>query len=40
MKYSYVCTGCNKLYSEIRDETQPQIFTHCECGAEYTEATE
>ena len=37
MKYEYVCTSCNKLYSEIRDEALPQIFTHCECGAEYAE---
>jgi hypothetical protein len=32
-KYDYISTCCNTGYSEIRDETQPQVYTTCvQCG--------
>lgn len=41
-KYFYICSNQEhkKEYSEHRDSDQPQHFTHCECGSEYTEVTE
>jgi hypothetical protein len=32
-KYDYISTCCNTGYSEIRDETQPQVYSTCvQCG--------
>ena len=39
--YRYKCSECSRDYSEVRDITHSQSFTHCHvCGAEYVLVTE
>lgn len=39
--YKYKCSGCEKIYLEHRDITDPQFLFNCDvCAAAFIEVTE